>query len=293
MIAYVGPDLPLDVLTATSRCAGPLSWNVDRDMPAADRWLESKFPLWARSIFQDWIDNELDRFDAILFSRADDAAQRLYYYLCELRRQGVTQGPEPLIFDRTAIGRASSYNHLKNNIIRLCDQLGVDAERLQRSIAETTLSDDGQSPPGGHGSLCLISGTPPPDGRLHRMVEAVGWRAQGQTLAQTWSDAGRPVAANRDDPFAAVAEQLHGQGHGSRAFHDRAASLMEDVQQTQAQAVLLWFAEEDEARLWHLPAQRDALAAAGIPSLILTRRDWRANSGEAEEIASFLQGLTA
>ena len=96
MIAYVGPHLPHDLLAACGRCAGALPWNVDRAMPAADRWLESKFPVWARSIVQDWADGVLDGHEAVVFSRADDAAQRLYYYLCELRRQGAVKGPEPL-----------------------------------------------------------------------------------------------------------------------------------------------------------------------------------------------------
>jgi hypothetical protein len=51
---------------------------------------------------------------------------------------------------------------------------------------------------------------------------------------------------------------------------------------------VLWQTEEDEAQAWHLPAQRAALAASGVPALVLTRRDWLARDGAPEEIVAFL-----
>jgi hypothetical protein len=58
-----------------------------------------------------------------------------------------------------------------------------------------------------------------------------------------------------------------------------------------AEAVILWQIEEDESQAWHLPSQRAALAAAGIPALIMTRRDWLARDGAGDEIRAFLQGV--
>jgi hypothetical protein len=291
MIAYVGPDLPHDVLAATGRCSGPLGWNVDRAMPAADRWLESKFPLWARSILQDWADGALDGVEAVVFSRGDDAAQRLYYYVCELQRQGAIAGPEPLIFDASTIARASSGRHVEAATRSLAQRLGVDAPALVQAIARTNARRRDAAPAPGEGPLCLIAGTPPPDQRLHDAVAAAGWCAAGPTLTQTWTALGPPVEEG-GDPFAAVAAQLHGHAQGGRGFYDRAAALTDAVAQTGAAAVVLWFAEEDEARIWHLPAQRKALEAADIPALVLTRRDWRATGGEAAEIDAFLKGIS-
>lgn len=293
MIAYVGPDLPHDVLTATRRCVGPMTWNIDRAMPLADRWLESKFPAWARSILQDWAEGVLDGLEAVVFSRADDAAQRLYYYLCELRRQGVVGGPEPLIFDAATIPRASSGARLAAAVRGLADRLGVDAAALEQGIVETNTRRTGDAATGDARRCCLIAGTPPADRRLHAMIEHAGWQASGDTLGQTWAGAGAAVDEGSDDPFAAVAAQMHRGVQSSRGFRDMAAALMEGVRSHRADAVLLWLAEEDEARLWHLPAQRDALAAAGVPALFLTRRDWRANDGEAESIDLFLKGIGA
>lgn len=292
MIFYVGPDLPHDLLAATGRCAGPLPWRIDRAMPAADQWLESKFPLWARSIVEDWANSEWDSCEAVIFSRADDAAQRLYYYLCELRRQEAVAGPEPLIFDAATVQRASSARQMAAAVRTLAERLGVDAAGLARGIRETNARRAASVAARGDGPVCLIAGTPPPDRRLHGMVEATGWRAAGATLAESWAALG-PMVDEEGDPMAAIAAQLHESVTGSRAFYDRAAALIADVRRSGAQRVLLWFAEEDEARLWDLPAQRMALAAEAIPALVMTRRNWRANGGEAEEIGRFLEGGAA
>lgn len=295
MIASLGPDLPQDLLAATGVHAGLLPWDIDRETPAADRWLESKFPRWTYSVLQDWLDGRLDHLDAVVFSRADDGAQRLYYYISELRRLGEVGGPEPLIFDVAKIGRASSAQHMVASVRKLADRLGVGEIALERGIAETnvrranvTAAADAQP-----GRVCLIAGTPPPDRRLHGMVERAGWIAAGETLGDAWADPGPPVEEGTGDPFAALARQLHARRADVRAFFDRAQALEAQADECGALAAVLWFAEEDDARVWHLPAQRDVLARIDIPALILTRRDWRANDGVEAEIAAFLQGGAA
>jgi hypothetical protein len=48
---------------------------------------------------------------------------------------------------------------------------------------------------------------------------------------------------------------------------------------------------EEEAQVWHVPAQWCALDAAGLPVLVMAGRDWRADDGSADDIARFLEGL--
>ena len=72
-------------------------FDPERPTPAADRWMESKFAPWARAILEGWAAGEYDDLGQVIFSRADDSAQRLYYYLCELQRRGLVGGPEALI----------------------------------------------------------------------------------------------------------------------------------------------------------------------------------------------------
>ena len=288
MIASVGPDIPLELLTASDRYAGPLGWNIDREFPVASQWLESKFPRWAFSIVEDWAAGAFDHLDTVVFSRGDDSAQRLYYYLCELRARGQVAGPEPVIFDVARIGRPSSEARCIDSVRALATRLGVDDAALEAAIAalHSPLADRTSG-----GRVCLLGGTPPPDDRLHAAIAAFGWGTAGRTLAETWLSGGLPAEAGTGNPCAALGRRLHDALGGPRGFHDRGADAVNHALALEAKAVVLWYAEEDEAEIWNLPAQRAALEAAGLPVLTLTRRDWRANDGAADEIAAFLAGV--
>lgn len=134
-LAYVGFDMPLDVLFASGRPFCHLPWHKGRATPQADRWLETAFPGWARSMLEDWFDGAFDCFERVIFTRGDDAAQRLYYYLCELQRRGLLKGPSPCIFDVALIPRASSVAHCERALRRLMQELDVDAASLRSGIA--------------------------------------------------------------------------------------------------------------------------------------------------------------
>ena len=288
-LAHVGPNLPQDLLRATGRHAGVLPFDPDAPTPRADEWLESKFAPWSRCILQNWADGRYDELEQVLFSRADDSAQRLYYYVCELQRRGLLAGPEPLILDIAKIPRASSARRTVDAVRALAARLGVVADDLARSIA---LCDRdrvrlARSPAG---RVCLLAGSPPPDRRLHDAITAAGFAARGPTLADAWSELG-PTVGDADDPFASIGRQLHALARGPRAFVDAGAALEREVMDASARAVVLWQIEEDDALAWHLPAQRAALARAGVPALVLTRRDWLARDGASEEIGAFLQGI--
>lgn len=290
MIASIGSDLPLDLLAATGRYAGPLNWNIDRETPRADAWLESKFAPWTRSILQDWADGALDQLDAVVFTRGDDNTQRLYYYVCELRSRGLIAGPEPLMFDVAHGTRASSEARTIAAVRALAARLEVSDSVLEGGIVASNVART-TAPPAPAGPTCLLTGTLPPDRRVHAMIEAAGWRADGMTLAESWQRLGAPVDEGTDDPVAAVGRQLHAEHFGSRAFFDRGAALAGRVAADDARAAVLWYAEEDEVSVWHLPAERRVLHDLGIPSLELTRCNWAANDGVDARIADFLKDL--
>ena len=284
-VASVGIDLPFALLRASGRYAGPLGWTIDREFPRAAQWLESKFPLWAFSLVEDWAEGAFDQLGAVVFSRGDDAAQRLYYYLCELRERGLVSGPEPLIFDVAHIARASSEARSIDAVRRLAAVLGVSADAAEAAIAATP-------PPVPHTSgarNCLLAGTPAPDRRLHDAIARAGWTPHGATLAELWSEASAPlVEAGTGDPFAAIGRAVHQARTGPRAFGDRKVALAEAVRAAKASRAVLWYAEEDEAEVWNLPGQREQLQAMGVPALVLTRASWRADDGAPERIAAFL-----
>lgn len=289
-IAHVGPNLPQDFLRATGRHVGPLEFDPERPTPAADRWMESKFAPWARAILESWAAGEYDGLGQVLFSRADDSAQRLYYYLCELQRRGAVGGPEPLILDIAKVPRSSSVARTADSLRQLAERQGVSDEALAREIAAGNTERARPAPALG-GRRCLLAGTPPPDRRLHEVAARTGFSLSGATLVETWTQLGAAVDATNDDPITALARQMHADPAGPRSFAEPGAALSQAIAETGAEAVVLWQIEEDEAQTWHVPAQRAALAREGMPALVMTRRDWLARDGALDEISAFLEGV--
>lgn len=316
-VGFVGLDIPLEVLTAGGRRACHLPWDRALPTPRADRWLESGFAPWTRRILEDWAEGRFDLFEQVVFTRGDDNAQRLYYYICELQRRGEINGPAPVIFDVAYINRPTSAGRTRSAVSRLCTQLGVrsddlaiaainarrDAmaalqeerngdgplyERLTRSSLfgeVTTAPSDKQST-----LRILLAGTPPPDGRLHQAVEQAGSSivAEAHDRSLNWLG---PRVAESGDPVCTIADAILGRMSGARTFGNRGERLVMSAREARADAVLLWLIEEEESEVWHVPVQREALAAAGIPVLVLTRRAWLDDiSGE---LSHFLKARAA
>ena len=288
-IAHVGPNLPQELLRATGRHAGPLPFDPDRPTPIADQWMESKFAPWARAILEGWAAGDYDDLGQVVFSRADDSAQRLYYYLCELRRRDLVGGPEPLILDIAKVPRTSSIARTAYSLRRLADRLSVNDSALADAIHACN-GERVRAEPASAARPCLLAGTPPPDRRLHQVAAQAGFTPSGPTLGDTWRQLGAAVDV-RGDPISALARQVHADPAGPRSFTDAGAALRQAIAECSAEAVVLWQIEEDEAQAWHLPAQRAALAGVGVPALVMTRRDWLARDGAAGEITTFLHGL--
>ena len=288
MIASVGPCLPLAVLRATGCYAGPLPIDLGKQVGRADAWLESKFAPWARLALQGWADGDYDHLDRVIFSRADDTAQRLYYYVCELQRRGFIAGPQAVIFDIALVDRPSSLARTGSKVRELAALLAVD----EAAIAAALPGPDPLPAAASDGPLCIIAGSPLPDHRLHEAAAAAGFRAEGQTLTDFWTFE-PAIEPGQADPLEAIARSLHLGATGPRSFAERGAALARSLAHSGARAAVLWRIEEDEAQTWHLPAELRALADSGMPHLVLTRRDWLAGDGAADEITAFLREIAA
>ncbi len=291
MIASLGPCLPHDVLEATGRHAGQLPWLLGQPTPRADRWLEDKFPAWSRSIVEEWAIGRFDELDTVVFSRGDDAVQRVYYYLCELQRRGLIGGPRPIIFDVAKIPRATSEAHTIAAVRRLAALLELDDAALEAAIGKLNARRAAAGAPLTPGAACLIAGTPPPQRLLHDAVAGAGFTAVGPTLAEAWSDPGPRVEEASGDPAAMIGRQVFARSDDRRGFVDPGEETAARARAAGASAAVLWYSEEDEARVWQLPHVRDALAALAVPVLVMTRRDETAADGAPEEIRTFLEGL--
>jgi hypothetical protein len=282
MIATLGPCLPVDLLEATGRHFGALDWSEERPAPRAEQWLESKFPAWARWIVEDWAEGRYDDREAVLFSRGDDVTQRLYYYLCELQRRGVIGGPRPLVFDVAKIPRSTSEAHTQAVVRKLAAELGIDDPALEAGIAATNRRRRSAPAPQPSDPACLLVA-----------VEAAGFAVAGCTLQEAWADLGPLVEEGSGDPASAIGRQLHARRNDRRGFSDQVRDVLDRAERAAAVAALLWYTEEDEARIWELPKVSAALARLGLPMLTLTRRDERAADGAMEEIRAFLAGIPA
>jgi len=292
MIAIAGPNLPLEILQASGRYAGPLPFDPDRDVSRAHAWLESKFMPWAPVVLEAWADGEYDHLEQVMFSRADDTSQRLYYYACELQARGLIAGPKATIFDVAKIPRPTSTERTMAKARDLAGELGVDDAALEAAIV-TSNAERAQVRAVNSAAVCLLAGTSAPDDRLHRAITSAGFEPVGQTLVDEWTDLGAPIDEGTGDPVAAVARQVQERKAGPRSFADPADKLASRLEAAGAAAVVLWQTEEDEAQSWQLPAQRRLLEKSGLPHLILTRREWLANDGAAAEIIEFLSGIEA
>jgi hypothetical protein len=324
-VAFVGPDVPIEVLLASGRSFGHLPWRAFDRTDWADRWLESSFPFWARSILTQWHRGDFDSLDAVVFSRADDASQRLYYYVSELRRRGKLAGPTPRMFDIALVPRALSLDHTETAVAELMQVLGVDEEglvagieranTLRRVIAgiESARSSGGplnerlaraalwtdptqwlgefKLPDGrGRRPRILLAGSMPPDARLHEAVEIAGASVVAETHALAPGRLGPAVGHSTERPARALARHLRQHSVAPRAFLDRASRVVARAREARAAAVVIWLTREDEALAWSLPAQRQALAAAGIPALALPAADWRADAATLDSITGFCRG---
>jgi hypothetical protein len=322
-LGFVGPDVSIDLLLASGRPFGHLPWSADDATPFADQWLESGFPGWSRSILQQWHAGAFDGLEAVVFSRSDDASQRLYYYVRELQQRGLLKGPRPLVLDLALVPRESSLRHSAAAVASLARELGIDDAALRAGIARadalrlklkdlqarrgadgifferlsrallwsdpTRWIDALTLPVPGEAPRLLLAGSVPPDERLHRAVELAGSCIVAETHVHAVDRLGMPLAAADADADAAhhVARQLIATATGPRAFLDRAAWIVRQAREARAAAVILWLTREDEALAWHVPAMRQALVAANLPALVLPAASWRADAGALDRIGEF------
>lgn len=327
-LGYVGLDIPPDLLLAGNRVSCHLPLRDARETTATSRWLESSFPAWAHSILQGWSEGEFDCFEQVIFSRGEDVTHRLYYYICELRRQGRIGGPQPLVFDIARIPRESSRRFTADSLRSLAQQLGIDeaawragvlranarrklfaairAQRrgpgsfYERLMRASLYCDPVKLLSGWHAESVtdessvrgvVLAGSVPPDDRLHRWVEKAGWNIVEELHDRGLRRLGGEVEAAASDLPRAVADSWLMQHFTARDGADPTQKLLEAVTETRAAAVILWCTREDEALAWRVPAQRTALSRAGIPALVLVARAWSLDDGAEQEIRTFLQGI--
>ena len=172
------------------------------------------------------------------------------------------------------------------------DRLSRAADRCPAATFDAALDDwlGGLAPePRRGGPRLVLAGSAPPDERLHLAVEAAGGHVVAEWGEHAAGAAAQPPVAT-DGGVAAIADHYHGLKTGTRAFVDAAGALTALATAVDADGVIIWLVEQEDAHIWDLPAQTAALTAAGIPVLALSRRGWD-GADARPEIAAFTRGL--
>ncbi len=324
-VGYVGFDIPEDILAATGRPTFHLPWRKAVNTPFADKWLETSFPAYARSILEDWKAGAFDRFDRVVFSRGDDVAQRLWYYICELQRREQIKGPKPFIYDAARVQRSTSHVHAVGAVQRLCGQLdisdtallaGVELANKRRKllsgfnapglcglakdqIARASLLpgleewlDSIGAPKAGGDRRIVIGGSNLPDSGMHAAIRSAGWNVAASLNDISVTRLGQEIELGDQDVWTAVGVASNALKIGPRAFNPSSGAITNAISATGSKAAVYWVIEEDEARAWHVPAVRKVLENSGLPHLVMTRRSWRLDDGALEDVSEFLEGLS-
>lgn len=331
MIGYVGHDIPVELILAANALPIAIQGRVGHATPTADRYLEPTFLPAIRSIAEQWLTGELDGIDAVVFTRSDDSAQRLYYYLCELQRRGLCKGPTPLMYDLASGDRASSEAHTIVATRALGQSLGAseaalhDAmqrvrERMAMMLAATRTT---LVTPPARGSFVqqmiraaerdwsvefdqsLSAQDPSPvavDALRLMLVGSVPSDERLHEIAEsnsanivatinTQTPYGYDSTPNKSDPYRSIARRCR--AHPWRAILHSPELIRERARESQVDGVVLWTVAEDTGLAWVCPPLERALRASGIEVLTLTMQSWDVPSGTLDALQHFVRTLRA
>ncbi|HEY5760230.1 MAG TPA: 2-hydroxyacyl-CoA dehydratase family protein [Steroidobacter sp.] len=332
LVGYLGHDVPVELVLAAGALPIGLHGRADRPTPSADRYLESTFSPASRAVAEQWLNGELDDLEAVIFSRSDDSAQRLYYYLCELLRRGQCRGPKPLLYDIATCDRPSSLAYTVDSTRLLARQLGTWDNALpnavqrvherMRLLAQTADRPFSNQPARGSLTQRILRAadrnwsedfdqalhtahdpSPASAGAIRLML--IGSTPADEQLHEAAERAGANIVATLN---AATPEDHNHVAENVDAFariarRCRTSSWREMLRSPQVvctravglqvSGVILWTLAEDSGLAWAAPRIERALAAQGIAVLALPVQPWNVPAATLDAVAHFATALKA
>lgn len=331
-IGYVGYDIPVELILAASAHPIRLCEHLGTTTGRADVYVEATFSTTTRQVAQRWFAGELDGLDAVVFSRSDDSAQRLYYYLCELQRHGRCRGPRPLLFDIARIDRSSSRAHTVTSTQRLAAELGTESTQLRAAItrvaqrtqllAELAAARRARSISGAKTYAALRAAerswdsetdaalsdlTALPELAAHRRLALIGSELHHELIHSAVESSGAVIceeiterlalepahALDESNPIAALGAHYHRLACDARALLAQPQRIVERVHAAKSNGVVLWLSAADSALAWEAPRIVAALRAANIPCVSLTLQPDGGDPGALAQVAQFARSLEA
>ncbi len=126
------------------------------------------------------------------------------------------------------------------------------------------------------GARLFVTGSTQDHVRFYELVESCGAVVVGED--HDWGarhSAG--VAEITADPIDGVVDRYHLREPGAHqsTVSERVTALLEHVHDTDAQGLIAFIYEADDAPSWDFPEQREALESEGIPVLLLDRQSYK------------------
>jgi benzoyl-CoA reductase/2-hydroxyglutaryl-CoA dehydratase subunit BcrC/BadD/HgdB len=112
---YLSNTVPRELIAAAGLFPLQLSGAAGEPTTLADRYMEDLFDPVVRSVFQRLLAGDYGFLDVVVLPRTSDSVQRLYYYLCEVKRMGAAELPQVLLFDllHTPWQSSADYNRTR------------------------------------------------------------------------------------------------------------------------------------------------------------------------------------
>lgn len=333
-IGYLGWDVPVELILAADAVPVQLSaLPHSGDTTLADRFLESSFSAHSRVVADRWLSGDLDCLEAVIFSRGDDSAQRLYYYLCELQRMAECKGPRPLLYDLARIQRGTSLAHTIESTRALAAAIGADESRLSKAIERVAARERLLA------KLAKLRMTDevPLGSVAHRIVRGAGsdWSEEFARSLQEWLDKPTTVEPRKrvllvgsvpsDDLVHAAIEvdgtvvvgelneasipTRHARHTGSvveiiahRCYEQTSsigtllqspADIVATARALRADGVIVWMLATDTGLAWEAPRIERALRETSLPTLMLTSQPQTLSADALTQIAQFRRTLEA
>ena len=331
LVVFMSNNVPVELIHAAG--CFPLQWpSAPREAtPRADRYMEARFDPMVRSAFEQLLSGELSEAQLLVLPRTVDSMQRLYYYLCELRRSFGETLPEPFLYDllHTPFDTSAEHNLASTRAlslrlealtgrpifdaqlaasIALYDRIRSKLARLrpqlwgERAFALYTASQR-LSPEAFEPILDDMLATPPPAAGGTRVL-LIGSAHDTDALHRSVANAGGQVVADfhwRGDllwgapigqgSLDALSEHYHRHSLSCRTYPVPIPQLLELARSSRARAALFFYYEEEEALTWDFRAQREALRTLGIESLALERQPYPPSAALEPAIRAFLARL--